>query len=451
MLVAGPVGAGLDTALQVPVPASGVAYLRVALTLDDEAPAERGELGQARAAPGGTRRSAGVAGRRSRPRSRVPCRRPAARPPRSAAAALALGALGLTLRTWARERRRGGVSGVDAVTGTSAIRRRWAALSVAAAGALLAVAALVPTATSSAWQDQVYSEADVLVVPGPGPRPRSTRATGSPARSSPATCGAGATAATGQLGVGSNRRSTVPVSAAAASAWPPGRDVSAGHALRAAASPPAAPTAGGTAAGGSATSTSTQPYLSDPSNVPVAVYDLPAVLRTATSTSRRSTTRPSCRSRPASTSRARVTAAGTAGCWGTNVGLTRPPSDTVPQRWPNAPIPLPSTAAGAAQPAIRERRSPRWRRTSSNACFLAARRRVLLGPERGGPARGRHRWAAQNPCPSGSCKAPCLRGTGRRDHHRDVPLVRDRRRAGRTAGDCARAGDSASTTARRAR
>lgn len=109
VLVAGPVGAGLDNALQVPVPASGVAYLRVALTLDDSAPVN---------AASSVRHELHLVAPDAPPvpPGPVPPAIPGPLPTTGSeiaalgAAALALAALGLTLRTWARERRRAGWS-----------------------------------------------------------------------------------------------------------------------------------------------------------------------------------------------------------------------------------------------------------------------------------------------------------------------------------------------------
>jgi hypothetical protein len=111
LLVAGPVSAGVDTALRVPVPATGVAYLRVALTVDATAPANatstvRHELHLLApdtvppVPPGPAQPVPPVGG--------GPLATTGAEVAALLAAALALAALGLTLRTWGRGRRGAG-------------------------------------------------------------------------------------------------------------------------------------------------------------------------------------------------------------------------------------------------------------------------------------------------------------------------------------------------------
>jgi hypothetical protein len=107
VLVDGPVGPGVETTFEVPVPAGGVAYLRVTLTLDDAAPA--GEAGTVAyeldlvgpdpgtAAGGLSSDDAVAAGGLAATGAEVAA---------LGAAGLALVALGVTLRAWVRERRR---------------------------------------------------------------------------------------------------------------------------------------------------------------------------------------------------------------------------------------------------------------------------------------------------------------------------------------------------------
>ena len=92
--------------LDVPVPASGVAYIRVGLTLDAAAPANAASTVSLPAAPGGTRRRRGADTTRARGAGAArsgdhgPLPTTGADAAALAAAALALVALGLTLRTW---------------------------------------------------------------------------------------------------------------------------------------------------------------------------------------------------------------------------------------------------------------------------------------------------------------------------------------------------------------
>jgi len=106
VLVEGPVSTGVDTTLDVPVPADGVAYLRVTLALDLAAPAG-GEgtvtygldlLAPDATAAGGLSTDAGQAA--------GGLATTGAEAAALGAAALALVALGLTLRAWVRDRRR---------------------------------------------------------------------------------------------------------------------------------------------------------------------------------------------------------------------------------------------------------------------------------------------------------------------------------------------------------
>lgn len=264
---------------------------------------------------------------------------------------------------------------MDTVTRPARIRRRWAVLSVAVVGALLAVAALVPSGTSAAWQDEVYAAADVLVLPGVVP--------------DEIDAGVGFTCALvsgdmwcwgegsdGQLGVGSNVDADVPVSAApAATAMVVGTadHVSAGNGY-------ACGVSGGRAycwgAGGGKLGNFNvaEPWQAPSVSVPTAVYDLPA----GTGNQYRS---------PLDDQIVREVAAGqditcavtelapvepTPGaCWGLQVGLTRPPSPA-PQSWANAPVALPSAAQDPSSqlPAG----VPISTLTSSfeDACFIAA-------------------------------------------------------------------------------
>ena len=109
VLLDGPVAPGVDTTLDVPVPTSGVAYLRVALTLDAAAPGNAAstvtyELSLL--AP-----DAVVPPTPPEPASPVPLPTTGAEAAALGAAALALVSLGLTLRAWVRERRRAGSTG----------------------------------------------------------------------------------------------------------------------------------------------------------------------------------------------------------------------------------------------------------------------------------------------------------------------------------------------------
>lgn len=108
LLLAGPVAPGTDAALDVPVPASGVAYLRVSLTLDGAAPANAASTVAYQLdllAP-----DAVVPPVPPDTGSPVPLPTTGVDAAALAAAALALVALGLTLRTWVRERRRAGIT-----------------------------------------------------------------------------------------------------------------------------------------------------------------------------------------------------------------------------------------------------------------------------------------------------------------------------------------------------
>ncbi|KQY24409.1 hypothetical protein ASD16_02375 [Cellulomonas sp. Root485] len=111
VLLDGPVAPGLDESLDIPVPASGVAYIRVGLTLDGAAPANAASTVTYRLdlvapdpavapTPPGPGEPAPPA-----PGTTVPLATTGADAAALAAAALALVALGLTLRTWVRERR----------------------------------------------------------------------------------------------------------------------------------------------------------------------------------------------------------------------------------------------------------------------------------------------------------------------------------------------------------
>lgn len=102
VLVSGPVGGGIDTVLDVPVAGTGVAHLRVTLTLDAAAPAggagtvtyELHLVAPDQVAPPAPDRSTG------------PLPTTGAETAALVAAATALVALGLALRTLVRERRR---------------------------------------------------------------------------------------------------------------------------------------------------------------------------------------------------------------------------------------------------------------------------------------------------------------------------------------------------------
>ena len=118
VLLAGPVAPGVDERHDIPVPESGVAYIRVELTLDGAAPANASSTVRYRldlVAPDapvppdpGTPSTGPVPGT---PGSAPPLAVTGAEAAALGAAALALVALGLTLRTWVRERRRTGATG----------------------------------------------------------------------------------------------------------------------------------------------------------------------------------------------------------------------------------------------------------------------------------------------------------------------------------------------------
>ncbi|MDQ0373032.1 RCC1 domain-containing protein [Cellulomonas humilata] len=236
---------------------------------------------------------------------------------------------------------------MDTVTRATVVRRRVAALSVAVLGGLLAVAALVPTATSSAWQDRVYADADVLILPNLVPNELDA--------------GVGFTCALvvgdmwcwgeggdGQLGVGTTADAGVPVSAGngvTAMVVGTADSVNAGNGYACGAS-------GGRAycwgAGGGKLGdfNVAEPYLVPGSSVPTAVYDLPAGTGNQyQSPLYNQVVRDVVAGQDISCAVTEITApANTPGaCWGLQVGLTRPPSPA-PQSWANAPITLPSIA-----------------------------------------------------------------------------------------------------------
>ncbi|WP_456787397.1 hypothetical protein [Cellulomonas sp. P5_C5] len=123
VLVAGSVGAGMDATLDVPVPESGVAYLRVGITADSAAPANAASRVSYELhllapdapppTPAPSPSAPPVAGGGGPPAPAGPGYLPTTGAEIAAlgAAALALVALGLTLRTWGRERRRAGSTG----------------------------------------------------------------------------------------------------------------------------------------------------------------------------------------------------------------------------------------------------------------------------------------------------------------------------------------------------
>ena len=236
---------------------------------------------------------------------------------------------------------------MDTVTRATVVRRRVAALSVAVVGGLLAVAALVPTATSSAWQDRVYADADVLILPNLVPNELDA--------------GVGFTCALvvgdmwcwgeggdGQLGVGTTADAGVPVSAGngvTAMVVGTADSVNAGNGYACGAS-------GGRAycwgAGGGKLGdfNVAEPCLVPGSSVPTAVYDLPAGTGNQyQSPLYNQVVRDVVAGQDITCAVTEITApANTPGaCWGLQVGLTRPPSPA-PQSWANAPITLPSVA-----------------------------------------------------------------------------------------------------------
>ncbi|KQY24410.1 hypothetical protein ASD16_02380 [Cellulomonas sp. Root485] len=263
---------------------------------------------------------------------------------------------------------------MGAVTRPAFIGSRWAALSVAVV-LLLTVAALVPTVTSAAWQDQVYADAQVLIVPAQVPDELDA--------------GAGFTCALvagdmwcwgeggdGQLGVGSTVDADVPVSAGdgvTAMAVGTADHVSAGSGYACGASGGRAYCWG--AGGGKLGNFNVaEPWQVPSVSVPTAVYDLPA------GTGNQYQSPLAGRVVREVVAGQDITCAvtelaplqGTPGaCWGLQVGLTRPASPA-PQSWANAPIALPSVAQdpGSQLPAG----VPISSLTSSfeDACFIAA-------------------------------------------------------------------------------
>jgi hypothetical protein len=154
-------------------------------------------------------------------------------------------------------------------------RRRWGALALLAVGIPLAVGALVPTTTSAAWQDPVYFSTDVRILPSLVP----TELDG----------GQGFTCALvggdmwcwgegsdGQLGVGVNADSTVPVSTSTTAMV-----VGTGAVVTAGSGYACGVAAGraycwGNGAGRLGNYSVETPWVTNPVNVPTPVYDLPA-------------------------------------------------------------------------------------------------------------------------------------------------------------------------------
>lgn len=258
---------------------------------------------------------------------------------------------------------------MDTVTRPARVRRRWAALSVAVVGALLAVAALVPSGTSAAWQDEVYAAADVLVLPGVVP--------------DEIDAGVGFTCALvsgdmwcwgegsdGQLGVGSNVDADVPVSAApAATAMVVGTadHVSAGNGYACGASGGRAYCWG--AGGGKLGNFNVaEPWQAPSVSVPTAVYDLAAGTGNQFQSPLAGQTvhevvagdSISCA----------VTVLGAGACWGLVVGLTRPASPA-PQSWANAPVALPTSAQDPVSQLPPGAVIGSLTSTFENACFVA--------------------------------------------------------------------------------
>lgn len=254
---------------------------------------------------------------------------------------------------------------------TGRVRRRWAAASVAVAvvGVLMAVSALVPTVTSAAWQDQVYADAEVLVLPAQVPTELDA--------------GAGFTCALvagdmwcwgeggdGQLGVGSTADALVPVSAGRGiTPMTEGTDehVYAGNRYACGASGGRA-YCWGAGEGKLGNFDVVEPWQVPPAYFPTAVYDLPAGTGNQFRSPLYGQTVREVVAGDAIT--CAVTELGTAACWGLVVGLTRPPSPD-PQSWANAPIPVPTSAQdplSALPPGV-----PISFLTSTfqNACFVA--------------------------------------------------------------------------------
>lgn len=258
-----------------------------------------------------------------------------------------------------------------AVTRARRPGRRWAAptaLALAVAGALLTVASLAPATTSAAWQDEVYLSGDVLVL--------------SSATLDQVDAGAGFTCAlvsgdmwcwgegsAGQLGVGSNADSGIPVSAPPATTAMvegTGVRVTAGVGYACGASGGRA-FCWGDGGGRLGNFNVAEPWVANAVNTPTAVYDLPAgtgnqyesPLAGQTVVEVVAGEYIACA----------TTTAGTAACWGPTVGLTRPASG--PQSWANAPIPLPTSAQDPASALPPGAMITSLSTTFQNACFIA--------------------------------------------------------------------------------
>src|SRR6478735_8320465 len=154
-------------------------------------------------------------------------------------------------------------------------RKRWGAVALAVAGSLLALGALAPAGTSAAWQDAVYFSTDVKIVPSLVPTELDA--------------GYGFTCAlvggdmwcwgkgtSGQLGVGNNDDSSIPVSTSATvMGVGKSRVVTAGLAYACGVSAAKA-YCWGVGGGGIGNFDVKSPWLADSVNTPTEVYAQPA-------------------------------------------------------------------------------------------------------------------------------------------------------------------------------
>jgi alpha-tubulin suppressor-like RCC1 family protein len=245
-------------------------------------------------------------------------------------------------------------------------RKRWGALTLAVVGSLLAFGALAPAGTSAAWQDTVYFATDVEILPSLIPAELDA--------------GAGFTCAlvggdmwcwgeggSGQLGVGSTADADVPVSASATSmVVGTGVHVTAGVGY-------ACGAAGGRAycwgeGGGKLGNYQVDAPWDVPStSSPTPVYDLPAGGGNQYESPLYGQTIREVVAGEYIT--CAETIEGTAACWGLIVGLTRPVEG--PTSWPNAPIPLPTSAQDPLSQLPPGAEITSLTTTFKNACFIA--------------------------------------------------------------------------------
>lgn len=248
----------------------------------------------------------------------------------------------------------------------SSRRRRWSALAVAAVGVPLAVAAVVPAATSAAWQDPAYFATDVTILPSLVPTELDA--------GDGFTCalvggdlwcwGAGGN---GQLGVGSTSDADVPVSGSATQMV-----VGAGAVVTAGLGYACGVAEGlaycwGNGGGRLGDYDVDAPWETPPASIPTPVYDLAAGAGNQYQS-------------PLSGQTVREvvagdyitcaeTVAGTAACWGQAVQLTRPADG--PTSWANAPIPLPTSAQDPASELPPGSEITSLSTMFQNACFIA--------------------------------------------------------------------------------